>query len=483
LIGARVWTGDGPVVDALAFDASGRVLACGDQQAVRAKLPPTADVVDVGGAFVCPGFVDPHVHVRAAASAGLADDVAAAIDGEEIVAAVRRAAWARSEWITLVGSRLDSPLSGLAPDRRALDRASQGSPVRIRAHTGHGWLFNTAGLRRLGVEVAATSGRQLIPAGVTVERDDAGMATGFVADHIGWVGTRLGRLTAEHRLSMAVESWSTQLARLGVVALCDATATNGPRESAALGNWRDSGALRQEMTFLSSPGAGISGAPRKRQAGIKFADATDFRLARSLRAARSRGLRIAVHCIEPHETAAALQAAMTVPAYARGALRIEHAAYVPPDWIPQVLAARAAVVTHPSFIVERGDRYLSDRLLEPNEWLYRLRSWCDAGVPLAFASDAPFGPVDPLRALRAAASRRTVGERVVGPREALSGDRALAAVTSTAAAISGLSRLGYGRLAPGGPGAAVLLTGDPRDARELGEVERIATVIGGRVVD
>lgn len=485
LVGARVWTGEEGVAegDAIAFGASGRVLACGGRTAVLAKLPPGADVVEADGSFVCPGFVDPHVHVRAAASARTARDVSGAVDGGAIVAAVKHAARGHGSWITLVGSELDSPLTGRAPHRRELDRASRGRPVRVRTRNGHGWLFNSAGLRRLGVDVVATPGRrERDPAGVAVERDHAGVATGFVADHVGWVRSRLGRVTAEQQLREAGAAWSRELALRGVVAICDATATNGAAEAELLVGLRRDGALRQEVTFLSAPEAVVSAAARKRHAGVKFADASDPRLAQALRVARSRGHRVAVHCLEPHETAAALQAAMTVPEYARGALRIEHAAFVAPDWIPDVVRARASVVTHPSFVAERGDAYLADPALTPSEWVYPVASWTRAGVPLAFASDAPFGDPDPLAALRAAASRTTASGRHLARGEALTGEPALRAVTSEAARIAGLDRFGYGRLARGGPGAAVVLSGDPRDPWRLAEVELVATVIGGRVV-
>jgi predicted amidohydrolase YtcJ len=241
--------------------------------------------------------------------------------------------------------------------------------------------------------------------------------------------------------------------------------------------------LRQEVTFLSAPDAVLRGGLRKRHVGVKFADASDPRLPLALRMARSRGHRVAVHCLEPQETAAALQAALTVPEPARGALRIEHAAFVPPDWMVEAAQARASVVTHPSFVAERGDAYLADPALAPSEFVYPVASWTRAGVPLAFASDAPFGTADPLAALRAAASRTTCSRRRLGPGEALAGELALRAVTSEAARVAGLDRFGYGRLASGGPGAAVILTDDPRDGERLSDVELVATVIGGRVVD
>jgi predicted amidohydrolase YtcJ len=369
------------------------------------------------------------------------------------------------------------------PDRRELDRASRGTPVRIRDRTGHGWLFNTVALRRLGVSVSAGAERSAVPEGVLVERAHGGLATGFVADHIGWVGTRLGRISAESRIRAAVADLSRDLGRRGVVAVCDATATNDAAQIASLLRWRQRGALRQEVAFLSAPNAVVAGPARRRHVGVKFVDACDHRLGRAMRAGRRSGLAVAVHCIDPAETGAVLQSAAAIPACDRAPLRLEHAAFVPAEWVGHVRALGATVVTHPGFIHDHGDRYLGDPGLEPHEWLYRLKSWSRAGVPLAFASDAPFGPLDPLDALRAAATRRTAGGAVIGAEEALSGEPALHAITTVAARCSGLDRLGYGRLARGGPGAAVILSDDPRDPDRLPGVGLLATVIGGDVVD
>src|SRR5437588_442773 len=79
---------------------------------------------------------------------------------------------------------------------------------------------------------------------------------------------------------------------------------------------------------------------------------------------------VAGHCVGPAELGAVLQAARAAPR--RAALRLEHASFVPPDWVPQVRDVRATVVTQPSFVEAHGDRYLDDPDLEPHDWLYRL---------------------------------------------------------------------------------------------------------------
>jgi predicted amidohydrolase YtcJ len=465
LTGVQVWTGRGRIQEAIGFDSTGRVAACGGGSEVAAALPPGSPLVGGGGAFVAPGFVDPHVHVRASASARRATKVS---DVRNILPAVR-VTRPQGGWITIVGPCLRRT----ALRRHDLDRAGRGRPVRVRDRSGHAWVLSSAALGRAGISAAGPDA----PPGVQIERDATGRPTGFVADDIGWLGGRWAPVSDTRAMAAAVAALSRELSGLGVVAVCDATATNGAAQIESLNGWRERGVLRQEVTFLAQPGCRVDD---PRHAGVKFSLASDERLREALSAVTGW---VAVHCVDPSEIGAVLQAAASVRAERRAALRIEHASFVAPDWVSETKSAGAAIVTHPALIDERGDGYLEDPLLEPHDWLYRLASWTRAGVPLAFASDAPFGPVGPLRALRAAASRRTSSGAVIGPHEALAGDAALHAVTTVAARVAGLDRVGYGRLSRGGPGAAVILSDDPRDPGRLRDVELLGTVIGGAVVD
>ena len=462
LVGARVWDGAGVVHEAISFDADGRVGACGSTQDVLARLPRGGEIVDARDAFVAPGFVDAHLHVRAAASARLAVDVSTARGPGTMLASVRQACGEGGGWATFAGMQPDG-----RPHRRQLDLVSGATRVRIRDIRGHGWLLNSSALAALGID--AGGARDEAPSGVVVERGADRTPTGFVTDHVGWVGRKLGALSEPSALARAVGDWSRELARSGIVALCDATPTNDGPQLRALLEWRDSGVLHQEVTALVAPDARVDPVLARHVCGVKFGDARDDRLAGALRS----GSRVAVHCVDPADVGALLDATRTTRP--RGSIRIEHASFVPPDWLTDVQRIGATVVTQPSFVDAHGDRYLDDPALEPHDWLYRLRSWLDAGVPLAFGSDAPFGPSDPLRALRTAATRRTARGHSLGRAEALRGDDALRAATATAAACSGLAALGYGRLAAGGPGAAVVVAD--------GNAALVATVIGGAVVD
>src|SRR5690606_9664889 len=64
LTAARIHTMDPaqPRAEAMAFDASGRILAVGNSEALLARYPKAARL-DAGSATVVPGLIDAHGHV------------------------------------------------------------------------------------------------------------------------------------------------------------------------------------------------------------------------------------------------------------------------------------------------------------------------------------------------------------------------------------------------------------------------------------
>ena len=60
---ATIWTGnpDAPAAEALAV-TDGRIHAIGTDADIRALAGSATDIVDLGGAFVVPGFIDNHTH-------------------------------------------------------------------------------------------------------------------------------------------------------------------------------------------------------------------------------------------------------------------------------------------------------------------------------------------------------------------------------------------------------------------------------------
>lgn len=462
VVNAVVWAGAGTGVagSALGVDAAGRVSAVGGRSEVESSLPAGAPRVDAAGRWLVPGFVDAHVHVRASAARSAYRDVSRCRSIGELLAEVAAGCRAGAGWRSFWGLQPEHLAERRPPRRSELDAASGGVPVRIRHRSLHAWSVNTAALAALGV--AGRDGG----AGPEVERDPTGAPTGQIVDHTGWFRRAAGRLTGEADFARALAGWSAELRRHGVLGMADATCTNGGAELAALARWRADGLVRQRVTALAAPSAALA-APPVPVTGHKLMPGSAQELAETLPASWRRGFDVAVHCTEVETLAAVIGTAEAVPPRHRRGLRIEHAAVCPPEWLDRLARLGAVVVTHPSFVSAHGDRHLAEEVAPGGDGLYRLASWLRAGVRLAVGSDAPAGPVEPVRAFHAARSRVTAAGRTIGPDEALSWSQALSALTTWAADHSGLGRAGYGRLAPGGPGAAVLLDGDPRAGAEL----------------
>ena len=113
--------------------------------------------------------------------------------------------------------------------------------------------------------------------------------------------------------------------------------------------------------------------------------------------------------------------------------RVEHGAVVPPELFAEMAALGLTVITQPSFVRERGDQYLTDVDVADRPHLWRCASLVDAGIGVAFGSDAPYGSADPWAMISAATQRRTVGGRTLGPAEALGARDALARLQGSAA--------------------------------------------------
>jgi len=142
-----------------------------------------------------------------------------------------------------------------------------------------------------------------------------------------------------------------------------------------------------------------------------------------VRLAHQQGRNIAVHCTTETELVFAL-ATIGAAGTERGD-RIEHAGIAPDHLIEDMAHLGLWVVSQPHFITERGDQYATDVDAADLQWLYRLRAFRDAAIPLAAGSDAPFGGPDPWAAMASAVSRTTRGGLQLGQMEALSAEEAL----------------------------------------------------------
>ncbi len=394
----RASTAPGVEVDLVVRD--GRVVDLDPEE------DPIGHVVDLEGRPTVRGLVDHHVHLMSQAAAWDSVDCspAALAAGGGLGAVLHEARASRPEgWLRGVG--YDLAASG-ALDRGRLDEAAAG-PVRIQDRTGMYWVLDSAGLEA----VLSTSPADW-PAGIFV--DGARQPTGVLYRLDGWIRSRLPAMPPD---LVRVGRW---MARRGVVAVTDATGTNGPEELEILAR----AALPQRVTAMTGDPE-TTGVDGVHLGPVKIVlDETQLPSADELSArisdAHSAGRSVAVHCLDSASVVLALSCGLDQRD------RVEHASLVDGDVVGLLARSRVSVTVQPGLVFTRGDRYLEE--IEPSEEsdLHRLASLLTAGVPTVLSSDAPYGPLDPWVTISAAVRRRTVSGREVNPSEAVGLETALA---------------------------------------------------------
>jgi predicted amidohydrolase YtcJ len=163
--------------------------------------------------------------------------------------------------------------------------------------------------------------------------------------------------------------------------------------------------------------------------------------------------------------------------------RVHHAYLPTADVLGQMARHRIGALVSSPFLAHLGESFVASLGEERAARIMPMRSYLDAGVPLAGSSDSPITSFDPWQGIQAAVTRRTVTGRVLGENERLSVGEAIRSYTAGAAAALGLDcdrgSLGAGKLAD-----CVVLDRDPWSTSPdgLAEVRTVATMLGGRWV-
>jgi len=430
---------------------------------------PGDDILDAAGAALLPGLHDHHLHLPALAAAMRSlrcgpPDVRNADELAARLVALDHAPDPDDAWLRGYGYH-ESVAGDIGRDW--LDAHACRRPVRIQHRSGRLWILNSRALEEID-DGAADSPLERI----------AGRPTGRLYDGDDWLRRRLRGEWPD------LAAASAFLARRGVTGITDATPGNDPDRLARLRDAQDRDGIRQSVLVMGAASLSVTAAadPRLRVGPLKihlhetalpgFDD-----LVAAIRASHGHGRAVAVHCVTRAELLFTL-AVMDAAGPLRGD-RIEHASVAPPDALPLLRALGLTVVTQPHFILERGDAYLSDVDADDRPWLYRLRSFLDAGIPLAAGSDAPFGDADPWRAMQAAVDRRTGRGTVCGPDEALAPEQALALYCGDALDPGGAPR----RIVTGAPADLCLLDQPWQAVRgNLGDARVRITWSSGRVI-
>ena len=177
-----------PVVEAIAV-RSGRILATGTNEQIRALARRDARVIDLHGRTATPGLIDTHAHL---AEGGVASLLAVDLSEASSIADVRRLVAARAATLKpgswLQGTGWDE---GKLAERRYvtaadLDDITPQNPVWLEHTTGHYGVANTAALKLAGIDRTTASP----PAG-TIDHDASGAPSGVLKEDAKDLVTRI----------------------------------------------------------------------------------------------------------------------------------------------------------------------------------------------------------------------------------------------------------------------------------------------------
>jgi predicted amidohydrolase YtcJ len=223
LLGGKVITEaqDYPIAQAVALK-NGRIVAVGDDAAVRRLIGPKTNVIQLHGKTVLPGLIDAHTHIE-----GIADyhrmldlHIPPLKDVDEMLQKIRERAenTPQGEWIVGAGG-WGQPM----PTREQLDSVTRDHPVLVR-ESAHEIIVNTKAL-----ELAHIDRNTPDPTGSKIWRDpQTGEPTGRLSEMFGRMLALIPKPSYEVR-EQSVKEVLEGFARNGVTNIYDFPSPDGLR--------------------------------------------------------------------------------------------------------------------------------------------------------------------------------------------------------------------------------------------------------------
>jgi hypothetical protein len=521
LVNGRVYTQDRarPLVQALA-SVGNRIVAVGSSAEALAAAGPDAQVVDLGGRAVVPGFIDAHFHFLGYSF----DRQRVKLDRAASIAEVQRLVYPIAQATSLdgwvLGRGWDRNLWPGAPfpTRHDLDGVTGGRPAALLSRDVHAVWANTQALELAGITAETPD-----PPGGKIVREADGSPSGVLLESAAERVRALADRPSPEREVEAALAAQTALLGVGVTGLCNFEGVEALR---ALQTMEAAGRLRLRVAAGITRGglraaaeAGLRtgfGGDRLRIGPLKlFADGAlgsgtaamlapfddggpedtgiptieRDELIGLIREAREAGIGVATHAIGDAAVRLVLDAAEATraddhPAARSQLLRVEHAQLIAPEDIARFQQLDVIASMQP--IHATSDMYVADRRWGARcQTAYAWKALLDSGARVAFGTDCPVEPPDPLRSIHAAVTRQRPGNEPPGgwhPEQRLTVAEAIYAYTAASAdALGWGGQLGV--LAPGALADAVVLNVDPYAAAPvtLDQIAVALTVFNGRI--
>jgi predicted amidohydrolase YtcJ len=512
----------------------GRIAAVGSDEEARAAAGPGAEVVDVGGGLVLPGFQDAHVHPVMAGLDMIRCDLHGTTSADECLARVAAYALVNpgQEWILGGGWSMEH-FPGGTPTRQALDAVVPDRPVVLTNRDGHGAWANSVALRLAGIGVGTPD-----PPDGRIEREEGGHPSGALHEGAMDVALRHAPPAGAHEGRAALLAAQAELFTLGITSWQDAAvgamwgmpdlldtyldaAVSGELVARVVGAlwWeRDQGVEQVEamverraratagrfrpiavkimqdgvaenytaaMTEPYLDGCGCATG----NTGLSFVDPEALRGHVTLLDAA--GFSVHFHALGDRavrEALDAVEAARASNGPSPNRHHLAHLQVVHPDDLPRFATLDASANIQPLWACHEPQMdeltipFIGDRRAA---WQYPFGSLAAAGARLVAGSDWSVSSADPLEGIHVAVNRRAPGSSAPAffPEHALTLAQAVTAYTAGAAYVNHQDDV-TGALRPGFHADLAVLDRDVFTAppEEICEARVVRTYVGGELV-
>ena len=474
-----------------------------------------------------PGFYDSHVHFLSGGELLSQVNLKDARDEAEFGERLKKfdSNLPRDRWIIGGNWDHDRTFNGKLPSAAMLDQYVPNRPVFIHRYDGHMALANTNAIKLAGITAATVDP----DGGVIYRGEDGKTPTGVLKDNAMELVAKLIPPSSDDAIAEAIGAGLKEANRVGVTSIQDmdgsATAIRSKlfhlyqhlaqrgqltcridfrlpiasaKELETLGveanfgnDWIRIGGVKGFMDGSLGSSTAKMFEPflvDKKNTGVFVTPRAE--MLKMIQAADRAGILVAVHAIGDRANAELLDmfAETAKMNGTRGRrFRIEHAQHLREQDFPRFKEGKVIASMQPYHIIDDG-RWAEGRIgAKRCATSYANRSLLDAGAKLAFGSDWPVAPLDPILGIDAAVNRRTLdGKNPAGwfPQQKITVKEAIEAYTM-GSAYAGFQEKERGSITVGKLADVVVLSRDILDAKEkdhISEAKAVMTVIGGKVV-